>query len=75
MEDKVKAILADVLDVEVTEIGNDFGPDSADNWDSLRNLQLVTAIESEFDISLTMDEIQTMTSFAEIVDVIKSHLV
>jgi acyl carrier protein len=73
MKDKVKMIMAEILDVATNEIDDEFGPDSTDNWDSLRNLQLVTELEEQFGISLTMSEIQTMINFNSIVKVVESH--
>ena len=73
MHDRIKTIMADVLEVEVAEIDDDFNPDSTDNWDSLRNLHLITALEEEFGITLTMSEIQGMVNFSEIVRVTESH--
>jgi acyl carrier protein len=73
MHEKIKAIMAEILDVEVTDIGNDFNPESADNWDSLNNLHLITGLEEEFGITLTMSEIQGMVNFSEIVRVVESH--
>lgn len=72
--DRIKAIMAEVLEIETRDIGDDFGPDSSDNWDSLRNLQLVTALEVEFDVNLTMAEIESMVDLATIAKVIESHL-
>ncbi len=73
MEHRVREIMADILEVEADEIGDTFGPDSTENWDSLRNLHLITELESEFGINLTMDEIQGMVTFSRIVEVIQSH--
>ncbi len=66
--------MAEILDVDESEIDDGFGPDSSENWDSLRNLQLITELESQFEISLTMSEIHTMVNFAEIAKVIGAHL-
>jgi acyl carrier protein len=73
MHDKIKAIMAEILDVEVTDIDNDFNPESTDNWDSLNNLHLITGLEKEFGISLTMSEIQGMVNFSEIARVVQRH--
>jgi len=73
MHDKIKTIMAEILDVEVTDIDDGFNPESTDNWDSLRNLHLITGLEEQFGISLTMNEIQDMINFSEIVRVVESH--
>jgi len=73
MRDKIKTIMAEILDVEVMDIDDDFNPESADNWDSLNNLHLISGLEKEFGINLTMSEIQDMVNFSEIVRVVESH--
>ena len=70
MEEKIKAILAAILQIEANEIKNDFGPDSCQNWDSLGNLRLITALEQAFQIKFTWSEISAMTHFASIRDII-----
>jgi acyl carrier protein len=70
MEEKIKAILAGILEVEPGQIGDDFGPDSCQNWDSLGNLRVITALEREFALQFTWEEISSMTDFARIRDVI-----
>lgn len=41
-----------------------------DEWDSLGHLDLVAQIESEFGVSLSLDDIPTLTSL----DTIRKHL-
>lgn len=70
MEEKIRSILAGILEVEPGQIGDGFGPDSCQNWDSLGNLRIITALEREFALKLTWEEISAMTDFAKIRDVI-----
>ena len=70
MEEKIRSILAGILDVEPEEIGDGFGPDSCQNWDSLGNLRIITALEREFAVKFTWEEISSMTDFARIREVI-----
>ncbi|HUU05145.1 MAG TPA: acyl carrier protein [Patescibacteria group bacterium] len=70
MEEKIKAVLAAILEIEPEKIGDDFGPDSCQNWDSLQNLRLVTALEKEFAFKFSWPEISSMTDFARIREVI-----
>ncbi len=66
MEEKIKAVLAGILEIAPAEIGEDFGPDSCQNWDSLNNLRILTALEKEFAAKFTWPEISSMTDFARI---------
>lgn len=72
IEEQIKEIMAEILEVEESEIGDEFNPDSVDTWDSLNNLKMVTALEEAFKITLTMDEINSMVDFQEIKNVIKA---
>jgi acyl carrier protein len=62
-EDKLKQIIADVLEVEPASIGPEFSMDTVEQWDSLRHLTLVLAIEDEFNISIPDEEAADITSW------------
>lgn len=70
VEEKIKETIAEILEVEEDSITDDFSPDSTDNWDSLNNLKMITALEENFNISLTMEEISSMVNFGKIKDVV-----
>jgi acyl carrier protein len=70
MEEKIRSILAGILEIEPAGIGERFGPDSCPNWDSLSNLRIISALEQAFVLKLTWPEISSMTDFARIRDVI-----
>ncbi len=72
MDATLKELMAEIFEVEESEIDDDFNPESTNNWDSLNNLRLITAIETEFNISFTMDEIQSMSDYKTILSLIKS---
>ncbi len=74
ISEKVKELFADTFDVDESDIHDETSRDSLANWDSLNHLRLVTALEQDFDISLTMDEINSMTSFSKIVEYVSHHL-
>ena len=62
-EDRLKQIVADVLEVEPGAIGPDFSMDTVEQWDSLRHLTLVLAIEDGFGISVPDEEAANITSW------------
>lgn len=47
--------------------------DDVDNWNSLRHMWLIMAIEEKFSISLSMDEMIEMRSVPTIVRVLDRH--
>ena len=72
MIEKIKEILADTLEVEMDEIGDgshiqeDLGADSLDVMD------IMTAIEDEFDIQMEDDVIESLTTPKKIQEYIES---
>jgi acyl carrier protein len=70
MEEKIRTILAQILEVDAGEIGDGFGPDSCQNWDSLCTMRIINALEQKFALKFTWPEISSMTDFARIRDVI-----
>lgn len=56
----------------ITEASDDISQKNCSNWDSLRHLNLVIELESEFDISIEPEEIAEMRSLDDIVRVLKS---
>lgn len=45
---------------------------TCEKWDSMGQLNLVVELESEFDVSLEPEEIGEMTSFQDIIRILKS---
>ena len=74
MEERIRQIMVDILEVNDGDIDADFGPAQAPLWDSLNNLKLITAIEEEFGIKLSMDEINEMTDLGMIKNVLSRHI-
>jgi acyl carrier protein len=62
-EDKLKRLVANVLELEPEDIGADTSMDTVEQWDSLRHLTLVLAIEDEFGISVPDEEAADITSW------------
>jgi len=65
------ACLADVFGLRESEIHPDLKKENVDNWDSLKQMDLVLSLEREFDIALEIPDILRMTTVANIVDVLK----
>lgn len=70
MEEKVLSILKEVLEDE--NVNRETSQLNNPNWDSLRQLNLIVELESEFDVTFEPDDIASMTSFGKIIEVLKS---
>lgn len=42
-------------------------------WDSVAHVQLINAIEKEFDVMLDTDEVLSMSSFTRAKEILKTH--
>lgn len=69
--EKVRDIASDALGVDADEITEETTFDDLDA-DSLDRLQLVTAMEDEFDLEIDDDKLAAINSVADAVDAIES---
>ena len=66
MEDKIKQVLADILNLDENSIDETLSQENVDNWDSLNHINICLALEQEFNVTFDVSEIETMTSFIDI---------
>ena len=59
---KVLAIAADIFQVPESRLGPASTPDTVETWDSLHHLGLVLALEQEFGIQISPEEIEQLLS-------------
>lgn len=74
MEEKIKNIMASVFGCETSEIVDSSSPDTLENWDSLRHMNLIVALEEEFNLNFTEDETMEMLNYKLISIVISDKL-
>jgi acyl carrier protein len=55
-DDRLYGTIAGVLDVPPGSLSDESSPDTIPSWDSLNHLNLVMALESEFGVSLSVDD-------------------
>jgi acyl carrier protein len=63
MSEKLKEIMSKVLDLSVSQIADDTSPDTVDGWDSIKSINLVIALEEEFDIEFSDEQLESMLNF------------
>jgi len=67
---KLNEIFQEVFDDEEIEVNENTTSDDIEDWDSLEHINLVAAIEQEFDIKFTMAQVVGMKNVGEMVDII-----
>lgn len=67
---KLNEIFQEVFDDEEIEVTETTTSDDIEDWDSLEHINLIAAIEQEFDIKFTMAQVVEMKNVGEMVDII-----
>ena len=62
-EQKLKEVMASILEVEVADIRDDSSADTIATWDSLHHINLIIALEQEFDVSLPDEDVAELSSY------------
>lgn len=70
----VKQVMASVLEVDESAIGDDASMDNVEGWDSLKQMNLVLALEESFGVTIPDDDAGNATSFKLIVLVLEEQL-
>lgn len=73
MNEKLKAILEKTLDEEYSTLEKTENFRDSDFWDSLRYVNLVVTLQSEFKIQLKKEEIRQLFSVASIKAVLAGY--
>ena len=63
IEGRIKEVMSSVFDVEVDTLNNESSQDTIEQWDSVKHLDLVVALEDEFEITIPIEEVGNMVSF------------
>jgi acyl carrier protein len=72
MTTRVAQVFADVLGISPALITDETSPDNTPQWDSMAAMNLVVAIEDEFDIRLSTAEIISMRNIAIVKKVLRT---
>ena len=71
MEDRIKEVLANVLGIEKDTINDSTSPDTVKAWDSLKQMYLIIALEDEFGIRLSDEQVIGMLNFKAIKNIMQ----
>lgn len=70
MKDKVIEQIATVFEIPPSEISLDSTPETLKNWDSLRHMKMVLALETAFGIEIPPERIVEMLSVKKVVETV-----
>jgi acyl carrier protein len=72
IEVRIKNVMSAVFDIPVDQIKDNSSADTIESWDSLKHMNLVVALEEEFEIEFKDDEIIEMMNYPLIIEVLKN---
>lgn len=63
METKIKNVMSSIFDVELDQINDTTTQGDLEHWDSMGHMNLVVALEEEFELVFDEEEIIEMMNF------------
>jgi len=67
---RIKNVISSVFEISESDINDDLSPETIESWDSLKHMNLIIALEEEFEVTFTDNEIFKMMNYASIKSII-----
>jgi len=74
VQEKVIQVLVNIFQVSADKISTKTTPDNVEKWDSMNHINMILALEQEFGIRYDEEQVVSMLSVGEIIDVTKGML-
>ena len=74
IENRIKNVMSVVFDLPIDSIDNKSSQDLIKSWDSLKHMNLVVALEEEFGVLFSDDEIIDLMNYSLIVSTLKMRI-
>jgi len=74
LDNHIKNVMSAVFEIPFEEINEDTSPDNVGSWDSLKHMNLVVALEEEYDIEFIEEEIVEMMNLSQIKSIVLEKL-
>ncbi len=68
--ERLTEVFREVFDDETIELNENTTSKDIEDWDSFEHINLIVAVEKEFDIKVPMGKVTTMKDVGEMVDII-----
>ena len=72
IKNKIKEVLSEVLEIDISEITDDLNQENCLKWDSLQHLNIMVELEEVFELSFEPEEIADMITLEKIIETITS---
>ena len=70
---EVNLLISEIFKIDINEIEGELGPEQIEEWDSLGQMNLITALEDRLQIELEVDEIFSILCIDDIYKVLKNR--
>ena len=74
VNERIKDTMAAVFNMPVKKISNASSRDNIKNWDSIKHLQLIMALEEEFNVTIDEEHAAGMLNYSLIQNIINEIL-
>jgi len=71
LKQKIISIMADIFELDASDIPDNASPGVVENWDSIRHMNLIVALEEEFDVRFNDNDIVDLITIPLIESIIK----
>lgn len=72
--DKLEKIVCEVFQVKLDKLDKNLTMKDVERWDSLTHMDLISNIESAYNIELSMDDIMNMKDIGTIYSIVESRI-
>ena len=74
IKDRINNVMSVVFEMPIEEINSESSPNTIESWDSLKHMNMVIALEEEFNVEFTDDNIIELINMKLILAVIVEKL-
>lgn len=71
--EKLRAIFAESLNIDVAQVTDDLTYNSIPEWDSVAHMALIAEIDDAFDTMLDTDDVLDMSTFAKAKEILAKY--
>jgi len=74
VEEKIKTILSDILNIDMKDISDDFSMENCESWDSFMHMTVIMSIEDEFSIKFDDDKLPELNSLITLISSVQEKI-
>ena len=74
IDEKLKSIVVDTLQIQVSDYNEDLAAGDIPQWDSIGHVNLLMAVEQGFEIALDVTDAIDIESVADLQDMVKKYV-